>query len=93
MASLLRVGVFIMAASTHSQGPTQTALWDVYVTDFIEKTCELVLENVPIEEAKDFQSVWKDEESLVVILPFGFSITSNGCCVHDPEQTELEEVK
>ena len=51
-------------------------LWDVYVVDFDEKTCELVLENVTIEEAKDFQSVWKDTESLVAIIPFGFEIRS-----------------
>jgi hypothetical protein len=51
-------------------------LWDVYVVDFVEKTCELVLENVTIEEAKDFQSVWKDAESLVAIIPFGFEICS-----------------
>ena len=29
-----------------------------------------------IEEAKDFQSVWKDTESLVAIIPFGFEIRS-----------------
>jgi hypothetical protein len=51
-------------------------LWDVYVVDYVEKTCELVLENVTIEEAKDFESVWKDAESLVAIIPFGFEIRS-----------------
>jgi hypothetical protein len=51
-------------------------LWDVYVVDYVEKTCELVLENVTIEEAKDFQSAWKDTESLVAIIPFGFEIHS-----------------
>ena len=51
-------------------------LWDVYVVDFVEKTCELVLENVSIEEAMDFKSVWKDTESLVAIIPLGFEIRS-----------------
>jgi hypothetical protein len=49
-------------------------LWDVYVVDFIEETCELVLESVSLEDAKDFQSVWKDNDSLVAILPGSFCI-------------------
>lgn len=49
-------------------------LWDVYVVDFIEETCELVLESVSLEKAKDFRSVWKDQDSLVAILPGGFCV-------------------
>ena len=48
--------------------------WDVYVVDFIERTCEIVLTSVPMEDAKDFRSVWKDADSQVVILPDGFNI-------------------
>jgi len=48
--------------------------WNVWIVDCIENTCEIVLESVSIQDAKDYQSVWKDKDSLVVILPLGFEV-------------------
>jgi hypothetical protein len=49
-------------------------LWDVYIVDYVEKTCEIVMESVSLGEAKNFQSLWEDSDSLVVILPLGFQV-------------------
>lgn len=49
-------------------------LWDVWIVDYVERTCEIVVCSVSMSDAKDFQSVWTDANSLVVILPFGFEI-------------------
>ena len=83
---------------TNSTNSTQDAKnmntkWDVYVVDFVESTCEIVLASVPMDEAKDFQSAWKDGDSQVVILPDGFAITG-GDDEHERKtaQNELHEV-
>lgn len=49
-------------------------MFNVWVIDCIENTCEIVLESVCIEDATDYKSVWKDKDSLVVILPVGFEV-------------------
>lgn len=49
-------------------------LWDVYVVDCIDGTCEIVLTSVSFQDAKSFQSVWEEPDSFVVILPFCFEV-------------------
>ena len=46
--------------------------WDVWVIDHIEMTSEIVLNSVEIEEAKEFESVWKETvASQLLDLSFG----------------------
>ncbi len=50
--------------------------YDVCVIDYTEQTTQVVLNAVPLEDAKDFESVWREPESLVVIVPCGYEIVN-----------------
>ena len=48
--------------------------WDAWVIDYLEMTCEVVLESIPLEDANDFTSSWVEPDSLAIGLPVGFRL-------------------
>lgn len=65
-------------ATVVPESSNKIEMWNVWVVDYIERTSEIVLEAVSLNDANEFVTVWDDKDSLVVVLPIGFDITREG---------------